>query len=175
MSGIIIYKSKYGSSKKYAEWLSEKTGYKYIEISKVKTDNLKNYDTIILGSGIYMSKLSINKFVENNFDFLKIKNTFVFGVGLCPYEDANIQTIKNNSFNHISFNLPFVYCRGSINIDSMKFLDKILCKMLKKAVLNKPASDRNLLESTIAETKEGDNDWTDKNFLNPILESLDLI
>ena len=27
MNGIIIYKSKYGATKKYAEWLSEATGF----------------------------------------------------------------------------------------------------------------------------------------------------
>ena len=27
MKGIIIYKSKYGATKKYAEWISEATGF----------------------------------------------------------------------------------------------------------------------------------------------------
>ena len=27
MNGIILYQSKYGATKKYAQWLSEKTGF----------------------------------------------------------------------------------------------------------------------------------------------------
>ena len=35
MSGIILYKSKYGATRKYAEWLSERTGFSYIETDKL--------------------------------------------------------------------------------------------------------------------------------------------
>ena len=31
MNGIILYQSKYGATKKYAQWLSEKTGFPCVE------------------------------------------------------------------------------------------------------------------------------------------------
>ena len=34
--GIIIYKSKYGSTKKYAQWLKEATGFEVMEVKKAK-------------------------------------------------------------------------------------------------------------------------------------------
>ena len=32
--GIILYQSKYGATKKYAEWLQDKTGYDCVETKK---------------------------------------------------------------------------------------------------------------------------------------------
>ena len=40
MKGIILYKSKYGATKKYADWIAEETGFKSSEITKVKVSDL---------------------------------------------------------------------------------------------------------------------------------------
>ena len=45
MKGIIIYKSKYGSTKKYAEWLKEATGFEMVEADKAKIDEAARCDT----------------------------------------------------------------------------------------------------------------------------------
>lgn len=42
MKGIILYKSKYGATRKYAEWLVEATGFECIEINKAKISEVKN-------------------------------------------------------------------------------------------------------------------------------------
>lgn len=34
MNGIILCRSKYGASAKYAQWLSEETGFKVIDTKK---------------------------------------------------------------------------------------------------------------------------------------------
>ena len=58
MKGIIVYKSKYGSTKKYAEWIAEETGYDCVECGKVKTESIKEYDTLIFGGGLYASGIA---------------------------------------------------------------------------------------------------------------------
>ncbi len=34
MNGIILYQSKYGSTKKYADWISEETGFPCVGTKK---------------------------------------------------------------------------------------------------------------------------------------------
>ena len=70
----LIYKSKYGSTKKYANWLKEKLKCDIYEGNKVKIKELLKYDTIIYGGGIYMGKL-------NGFDLIK-KNINNIRVGI---------------------------------------------------------------------------------------------
>lgn len=56
--GIIIYQSKYGATKKYAEWLVEMTGFDCIETPKVTLNAAMQYETIILCGGIYASGIA---------------------------------------------------------------------------------------------------------------------
>lgn len=34
MDGVILYQSKYGATKKYADWISEETGFECIETKR---------------------------------------------------------------------------------------------------------------------------------------------
>lgn len=66
MKGIILYKSKYGATKKCAEWLSEETGFEIGEIAKVKASDIQEYDTVVIGGGIYASGVAGLDFLKNN-------------------------------------------------------------------------------------------------------------
>lgn len=46
--GIILYKSKYGATKRYASWLVEETKFDCIEIKYANVKDLQQYDRIIL-------------------------------------------------------------------------------------------------------------------------------
>ena len=48
MSGVILYQSKYGATKRYAEWLSEETGFDCTETRKASIDEVATYDIVIL-------------------------------------------------------------------------------------------------------------------------------
>ena len=52
MNGVILYQSKYGATKRYAEWLSEETGFQCIETKKADINEIIAYDVILLGGGI---------------------------------------------------------------------------------------------------------------------------
>ena len=53
--GIIVYQSKYGAAKKYAEWLQGMINFYCVEISKVTADEMMPYETVIFCGGIYAS------------------------------------------------------------------------------------------------------------------------
>ena len=48
MSGVILYQSKYGATKRYADWLSDETGFPCVETKKADINEVATYDTIIL-------------------------------------------------------------------------------------------------------------------------------
>ena len=72
MQGIIIYKSKYGSTKQFSEWLREDTSFDLFEISNVPND-LKNYKVIIIGSSIHAGLISLEKWIIQNWELIKDK------------------------------------------------------------------------------------------------------
>lgn len=50
---VVIYQSKYGATKKYAEWLAEELLCDLIETKKATIEQIEKYDVVILGGGIY--------------------------------------------------------------------------------------------------------------------------
>lgn len=51
---VVIYKSKYGSSKKYAQWIAEEVNGDLFNSSNIKEEKLKEYDIIVYGGGGFM-------------------------------------------------------------------------------------------------------------------------
>ena len=86
--GIIIYQSKYGATKKYAEWLRTITGFDCSETPKAVLREVLQYDTVILCGGVYASGIAGLSFFKKNIASLKNKKLAVLCVGASPYDEA---------------------------------------------------------------------------------------
>mgnify|MGYP000992876959 CR=1 FL=1 len=75
---LVVYKSKSGFTKKYAEWISRQLKAEIREASKVTVETLFDYDTIIYGGGLYAGGISGVKLITKNFKRLKGKKIAVF-------------------------------------------------------------------------------------------------
>ncbi len=49
--GIILYQSKYGATKRYADWLAEATGLEITETKKANINDVLKYNIVILAGG----------------------------------------------------------------------------------------------------------------------------
>lgn len=57
MKTVVIYKSRYGHTEKYAKWLSEKLNADLLfEASQIKGLDFSRYDNIIYGGGLYAGR-----------------------------------------------------------------------------------------------------------------------
>ena len=90
----LVYKSKYGNTKKYINWLKEKIECDVYERDKVKIKQLLKYDTIIYGGGIYMGKLNGFDLIKKNINKLLKKKIIVFAVGCSLESQKNLDKIK---------------------------------------------------------------------------------
>ena len=50
---VVLYGSKYGSTKQYAEWIAEELNADLLDVNDANLQNIKNYDTIIYGGAVY--------------------------------------------------------------------------------------------------------------------------
>ena len=73
MNGLIIYKSKYGTAKKYAEWLSEATGFPCVSTKEANMNKAAECDVVIVGGGVYASGIACTSFLKKNFGKLQGK------------------------------------------------------------------------------------------------------
>lgn len=170
--GIILYQSKYGATKKYAHWLQIETGFDWSETKSASLQQLCEYDTIILGGGVYASGIAGLSFLKKNIHNLEDKKILVFCVGASPYDESAIAQIRKLHFKDGLSEVPLVYCRGAWDEDAMTFKDRTLCKMLQKAVAKKDPAEYEVWEKALMCAVGQKCDWTDKKYLEPVMEYL---
>ena len=170
MKGIILYQSKYGASKKYAEWIAGETGFALGETKKADIGKIKEYDTIILGGGIYGGSISGIAFLKKNIDALKGKKLIVYGCGAAPYDDEVLELVKNKNMIDKLADIPCFYFQGMWDLEGMHFGDKAMCKLYIKMLDRKDPSEIKQWERPFLEAKDKKCDWTDKKYLRPLLD-----
>ena len=76
MSGIIVYRSSYGSTKQYAEWIHDETGFPVFES---RDDSIPwDADTVVIGCPIIANKPTLLGWMQKHWHQLKRKNVILF-------------------------------------------------------------------------------------------------
>jgi hypothetical protein len=101
---------------------------------------------------------------------LKEKKVIIFAVGASPFNEKAIEELEKRNLSEALVQIPLFYCRGAWHESAMTTQDRLLCRMLKKTVSKKAPALYEPWEAALMETTESDSDWTDKLFLNPIIE-----
>lgn len=172
MKGIILYQSKYGATKKYAQWLAEATGFDVAETKKADIRQVAQYDTVILGGGVYASGIAGLSFLRRHMDKLAGKKVIAFCVGASPYDEAAVQQIVQHNMKGVLAGVPLFYCRGAWDEEAMGLVDRMLCRMLQKAVAKQDASTLEPWMAALLSAVGQKCDWTDRKHLAPILAEL---
>jgi len=132
MKTAVIYKSKSGFAKKYAEWIAQALIADIYESSQVNTEMLTEYDTVIYGGGLYAVGINGVKLITQNLDKLKGKKVVVFATGASPSREEVICDVRNKNFTaEQQKQIRFFYLRGGFDYSKLKPLDKVLMTLLK--------------------------------------------
>src|SRR5690554_5890408 len=116
MKTIVMYKSKTGFAKKYAEWIAESLSADIFEVSKVNINMLTKYDAVIFGGGLYAVGIIGIKFIKKNIDKLKDKKVVVFACGASPLSEKVIEDVLEHNFTlEEQKYFKFFYLRGGLN------------------------------------------------------------
>lgn len=143
MKAVVVYKSKSGFAKKYAQWIAEELQADIYEASKIDINMLMLYDTIIYGGGLYAIGINGLKTITKNFDKLKDKKIVVFATGATPPRDEDIDKVKTSNFTEEQQQkIRFFYLRGGFDYTRLKLIDKVLMNLLK---LKMNSKDKNKL------------------------------
>lgn len=167
--GLIIYQSKYGAAKKYAQWLAETTHFDIIQKSKKSIDT-SPYHTIILCGGIYASGIAGISYFKKNVHTLTGKKTAIFCVGASPYDANALSQIKAHNLKGELQHIPLFYGRGAWDEKSMTSTDRLLCKLLQKSIEKKDPSTYEPWMKALMSASGQKCDWTDREYLKPLLE-----
>ncbi len=102
MKTLIVYQSKYGSTKQYAEWLAAELSADIFALSELDSKKLADYDLVVFGSYLYIGRIVASKFLTVNWPILKDKKVILFSVSAaCPGSPDLIAYYQNSVPEHI--------------------------------------------------------------------------
>ncbi len=131
MKGIIIYKGKYGATRQYAYWLAASLSLPVINADEATPAQLADYELIILGSAVYIGKLAIGKWLEQNLKLLADKKLLLFAVcGMTvDSKDEQQKVIENNLEPAIRQATEVFFLPGRCVVAKLKWKDRLILKM----------------------------------------------
>jgi len=136
MKTIVLYKSKTGFVKNYAEWIAEELQADLREASGVKVEDLIQYDAIVYGGGLYVSGINGVSLIKDNLDKLTGKRIAVFGSGASPVRQDVLEVVRDHNFTTIQLQqIRYFYLRGGFNYSKLPFEQKILMTLLKWKIM----------------------------------------
>ena len=188
---IVVYKSKYGTARQYAEWIAEELGCDIRNMDDIKARDLEPYENIIFGGGVHAGGIEgfdtfrkwikpilkdayFNSFDEQvNFrqDFYKsAKKIIVFAVGI------NLQNFDARAeLRNVNFDKKWLrpvtcyYLDGKYEPERVQGADKMVMKFTTKLLrdkgLNMNADERALLERI-----DKGCDLVDRSQIKPIVD-----
>jgi menaquinone-dependent protoporphyrinogen IX oxidase len=170
---LVIYKSKYGSTKRYAQWIADAVKGDLIEASKAKAKDLLKYDTIVFGGFLHAVGINGVKIIIDNYKKIMDKKIIVFAVGCSPHKSEDVEKVFTTNFKgDIKENINFFYLRGAFKYENLGFLDKMMMNVLKVKLSKIKEEDRNEDIKGLLECYDNPMDWTDRNSIKPIVQCI---
>lgn len=171
MKTIVIYNSKTGFTKRYAQWIADAAHADCIELSRAKKKNLTTYEAIIFGGWACAGSISKIGWFKENINQWADKKLIVFCVGGSPVDSPDIEPALKQNFNESELRkINIFYCPGGFNYEKMSVPAKLMMKMFVKTLTakkNKTEEEREMVKMISKSC-----DISDQKYIEPILQCL---
>jgi menaquinone-dependent protoporphyrinogen IX oxidase len=168
---VVIYRSKTGFTKNYAQWIAEELHCDLLDGKKASLKDFMQYDTIIYGAGLYASGISGLKLITRNYEALKNKKLIVFAVGASPVRAETTEALRiANLSEEQRERIHFYYLRGGFDYARLSPFYRFLMTLKKlqlKRIKNPDADVKGMLASY-----EHPLDFTKKANVAPIVRDV---
>ena len=171
MKAIVIYKSKYGSTKTYAEWIAEELSCKAVDAKQVKIDDLKEYDTIIYGGGLYAEVIAGVTLITKNMEKLAGKKLIVYTTGITPLDCRDYydkMVMEKNFKGDTASKIKVFNFLGKMVLSELSLVHRTALKTLKKIMSSKENPTE--MEKLLVTLCDADGDFSDRNAISELVQ-----
>ena len=174
---IVIYESKYGFTKQYANWISQALSCPVLERRQVHSQDLEQADVILYGGGLYAGGVSGIKLITQNWELLSHKKVVLFTCGLAdPKNPVNVKHIHESLSKVLSpeiiSQIQIFHFQGGMDYSRLKFVHRSMMAMLRKMLLKKKEDDLTSEDRELLATYGKAVDFTDPGSIRPLLDYL---
>lgn len=154
---VVIYYSKYGHTRTYAEWIQEALQCDMIPANKIDIDQLKDYETIIFGHSVFAGRY---KFGPKFSDIMKAypnKNYVFFSVNLAATDtsEADRQQLTDKVETALGADnmkkIKLFFMRGGIDYSKLNLLHRLMMWILIGMLKSKKPHDQSEADKLMIE------------------------
>ncbi len=163
----LIYKSKTGFTKRYAEWIAEELKCDCLEYEKFSESIAKKYDYIIYGSRVHAGRIDGLKKFMSSVGSCKL---VVFAIGATPQTEKDvINSIWTASLSETELEkIPHFYMQGGLNYEKMQFTDRMIMKVL--AIMLKGKANKTSTEQGTEQAISSSYDNSSREQITPLIQ-----
>lgn len=175
MQKIILYGSRYGTAKEYAEELSRRTGIKALPYKQAGA--LAQYDTLIYFGGLYAGGvLGLAKTLKR-LPSQSSPRLIIATVGLAnPQDDRNINHIRNGLRQQIPRDryekARLFHLRGGIDYANLSLLHRMMMRFVYQRAKSLPPEEQTPESRELVETYQTRVDFIDFTALDDLIALL---
>lgn len=175
MSDIaIVYMSKYGHTKQYADWLKEDLKADVIALGSFNPARMLSYKLVIFASGVYGDKIQIMDFIKKNYSSLNPQRMMIAAVTWYTNnsEEAKNKLISDNYTDVMKNVIPLYVLNSGIDKKAISAMEKVQLKasqlMIEKRD-GRSSDDINALAII-----KGYSDQMSRDNIEPLKQGIDL-
>jgi flavodoxin len=172
---LVMYYSKNGSTKQYAEWIAEGLNADLRNIKNVKSDTLSGSDVIVLASPLLGGPIKGLSIFAKNQNLITDKKIIYCACGI---EDMGNEMVTNRIRGYVEKAVPaevfqktkIFFLRGGFDHYKLNFMYRFLFWVAKKKMDKKPVEELSVDEKLVALTYGKKLDFSNKDGIKPVLE-----
>lgn len=135
MKAVVIYSSKRGATKRYAEWIAEDLGCDCIPLATCDVHSLEQFDVIVYGGWLRGSGIvGFDKFREAISDLGD--RLVVFCDGISNDTAENFEQIVDINLGENENSIPIFFLSGAYDPSKVTGIDKMMMSVAKHVVVS---------------------------------------
>lgn len=176
MKNLVLFKSKYGSTKQYADFISKALNCPMDDFSNLNNYDLENFDSIIVGEGVYAGKLKTPKVLKEIIRKYPNKNYIFYLVGLANMDDEeNTNRLYADIKKYLGDDIKKIkvfFLRGSIDYSKLSVKHSFMMWLLYQSLKHKPEDKLPKDGREVINTYGKKVDFIDEATIKPIVDYL---
>lgn len=175
---LVVYRSNYGFTKTYAQWLAEALHADLKDGRNMKPQELSDYDVILFGGGLYAGGVNGISLLVKAYPHIRTKALYLFTVGAANVnEEKNIAHIRSELAKvltqEMQEHIKIFHLRGGIDYPNLSLVHRAMMSMMVKGIRKKPEQELTAEERTMLDTYGKLVDFTDPSNIIPLVQDVE--
>lgn len=168
-SVLIVYYSRTGFTKKYAESIACACGGRAVDLKHLSRGDLKRAPGIVFGTRAFAGTLPKLKKLRRLLAHYPEKPYAFFVTGAMPADaEESVQRLWDNNLTpEEQDTVPHFYLPSGLNYEAMGFLDKVMMSGLRQFLAKNPAQTPE--EQVLAQTIAASFDQSSDTYIEPVV------